>query len=548
MHGIVDSFLREKSIRDLLQRHYATYHEIRDPSLPLPANIPPVAGRTPIACINCASAKTGCDKRVPCSRCAEKSLPCAARFARRSSKLIARAIAASEAFNLAEDSSTDQPPKQASLMPASPPKQIENTIDPLLQSPKHQTFAIDDFGDPRSARFDGFDDFMQYNGGLGSPGLNYQELLTWNDFPVDMELYGDQSLPAEGVHPVYSEGAATSSASVVSSVSTNPRPSVSHTRRCSQSSSDEVAFGGDFPSKRQKLSSCAVAPEFEEVLAAELAWPLARCNPPTFSGSCPRTGVVHLESLEQNSKHDHGWGSLDLSADLTLQGADSVTVEPISLGTRDTLHAITQGFLHRALKTHRGGFATKGQSVGYGSPANFSFLLLPPTKVLEYFLRSYTRSLSAYYSLAARGKIDPNELVHGNQASSLLVLLMIAQGATLDGSTEARCLSAGLTETCRISLFDIIERDIELCANPVVLRCALLFTMLGAWSGDKWHMDIVMGQRGMYLAMLKHAGMLEVSDAATLSLRAGTDVDRQWRTWVEAETRNRYAFLQDRCH
>lgn len=388
---------------------------------------------------------------------------------------------------------------------------------------------------------------MQYNDGSGSPALNYQELLTWNDFPIDMELYEDQPLPTEGLHPVYSEEAATSNSSVASFISTDPRPSTSHTRRCSRSSSGELDFGDISPAKRQKFSCCAVAPEFEEVLVAELAWPLARCNPPTFSGSCPRTAVLHLESLEQNSKHEHGWDSLDLSDNQTLQSAESVGVEPISLGTRDTLHAITQGFLHRALKTHRGGFATKGQSMGYGSPGNFSFLLLPPTKVLEYFLRSYARSFSTYYSLAAGGKIDPNELVHGNQASSLLVLLMIAQGATVDGSTEAKCLSAGLTETCRISLFDIIERDIELCANPIVLRCALLFTMLGAWSGDKWHMDIVMGQRGMYLAMLKHAGMLEASDIAFPTLQGNLDAEQQWRSWVQAETRSRYASFSIRC-
>jgi hypothetical protein len=88
-----------------------------------------------------------------------------------------------------------------------------------------------------------------------------------------------------------------------------------------------------------------------------------------------------------------------------------------------------------------------------------------------------------------------------NQASTLLVLLMIAQGATATPTAEARCLTAGLIETCRISLFDIIERDVELSADPVVLRCALLFTILGAWSGDKWHSDIVMGQRCMYLSV-----------------------------------------------
>jgi hypothetical protein len=51
------------------------------------------SGRTLIACQNCASAKTGCDKKVPCSRCLEKNLHCTERYARRSSKAAIRAAA-----------------------------------------------------------------------------------------------------------------------------------------------------------------------------------------------------------------------------------------------------------------------------------------------------------------------------------------------------------------------------------------------------------------------------------------------------------------------
>ncbi len=90
-------------------------------------------------------------------------------------------------------------------------------------------------------------------------------------------------------------------------------------------------------------------------------------------------------------------------------------------------------------------------------------------------------------------------MINSNQAATLLVLLMIAQGASVVPREEARTLSTGLIETCRISLFDIIEKNVEMCADPTVHRCSLLFTLLGAWSGDKWLMDIAMGQRGMYL-------------------------------------------------
>ncbi|KKO96886.1 transcription factor Cmr1 [Trichoderma harzianum] len=55
---------------------------------------PYISGRTLIACQNCASAKTGCDKKIPCSRCIDKSLQCTARYARRASKAAIRAAQA----------------------------------------------------------------------------------------------------------------------------------------------------------------------------------------------------------------------------------------------------------------------------------------------------------------------------------------------------------------------------------------------------------------------------------------------------------------------
>ncbi len=241
-------------------------------------------------------------------------------------------------------------------------------------------------------------------------------------------------------------------------------------------------------------------PEYEAVVAAEASWPLARCNPPVYSGTCPRTAIVHLEALEQKSRHEGTWDSLEKYIHhIDWDAAGLPSVLSIDHGTRDKMLAIAQSFLHKALEIHRGGL--NGQNKRYTSPSLLSFLVLPPSRVLEYFLRSYVRNLSFFYSLVSTGCMDPNEMIQNNQASTLLVLLMIAQGASAVPAAEARALSAGLIETCRISLFDIIEKDVEMCADPIALRCALLFTLLGAWSGDKWLMDIAMGQRGMYLSV-----------------------------------------------
>lgn len=48
--------------------------------------IPKSAGRTPIACSNCAKTKTKCDKKFPCTRCASRHLTCTLRPTRRASK------------------------------------------------------------------------------------------------------------------------------------------------------------------------------------------------------------------------------------------------------------------------------------------------------------------------------------------------------------------------------------------------------------------------------------------------------------------------------
>jgi len=63
---------------------------------------------------------------------------------------------------------------------------------------------------------------------------------------------------------------------------------------------------------------------------------------------------------------------------------------------------------------------------------------------------------------------------------------MIAHGASTVPKAEARYLAAGLTETCRISLFDLIEKNIEFSADPIVLKAAFLFILVAAWGGDSW--------------------------------------------------------------
>ena len=337
---------------------------------------------------------------------------------------------------------------------------------------------------------------MSMSGDFSFGEPSYQDLITWPEYSMELDFNHELGFGPLGITvPNFAQ---------LSDVSSSSDPQSALSRRSTHTRCTSKAEI-DFPLKPMEVASPAATAisEFKEVIAAEAAWPLARCNPLIFSRTCPRTAIVHLECLEAKSKEESTWTPLENYLKLIhLEEADLATITPMTPRTRDTILAIMQTFLHKALEIHRGGGKGPPKTTPF-VPECFRFLVLPPVKILEYFLYSFVRNLSLYFHLMPAGTLDPNDMVATSQASTLLVLLMFAYGAMAIPMTEARVLAAGLTETCRISLFDLIEKNVELCADPEVLKCALLFTILGAWSGDKWLMDIALGQRGMYLAVRK---------------------------------------------
>ena len=282
--------------------------------------------------------------------------------------------------------------------------------------------------------------------------------------------------------------------------------------------------------------------ELSAIVAAQDGWSVFRCTATISSSLCPRTAKPNLERLEQSLRNHEVWSKWSPTWDESeFAAGEQLTVMQLHESTRDKLLAITQTFLHKALEIHQ----DNGTSLTAGNaspPRSFSsnFVLLPPTRVLEYFLRSYANSFERYYSMTSRGLLDANELIHcyNEKASSLLILMMIAQGAMAIPSIEGRWLAGGLTEACRISLFDLIEKNIIMSGDPIVLHSALLFTALAAWSGDKWQMDIAMGQRGMYFAMLRHSGVLEPSPQPPTPIDRSNS-DALWNDWIQPESRSR---------
>ncbi|OAG33974.1 hypothetical protein AYO21_11888 [Fonsecaea monophora] len=286
--------------------------------------------------------------------------------------------------------------------------------------------------------------------------------------------------------------------------------------------------------------------EPDAVLAAHHAWPFFQCNrvDKQYSFAPPKTASIYLEGLAQTLRNQATWAAWTAQLDessLDIATERKIATEPIVGWSREKLLAITQSFLHKALEIHKADHAAREDTPSSPDSSRDAFLMLPPPDVMQYFLRSYVVRYEPYYSSVPAGRLDPNVFMgsSNSKAASLLILLMVASGASATATVEARYLASGLTEACRISLFDTIEKDVLQARETLVLRSALLFTCLAAWSGDKWHMDMAMGQRGMYLAMLAHSGMLESDEWSTTIESRRQDPERAWEDWKEHEGRHR---------
>lgn len=236
--------------------------------------------------------------------------------------------------------------------------------------------------------------------------------------------------------------------------------------------------------------------EPDAVIASHQAWPFFQCNHvEKYAFYPPKTAHIYLEGLAQTLRNQatwQAWAALVDERTLDIATERKILTEPIVGWSREKLLAITQSFLHKALDIHKNDRANREESPASPDSTRDTFLMLPPPDVMQYFLRSYAVRYEPYYSSVPGGRLDPNALMYSanSKAASLLILLMVASGASATATVEARYIASGLTEACRISLFDLIEKDVMQSRDLLVLRSALLFICQAAWSGDKWHMDV----------------------------------------------------------
>lgn len=232
-------------------------------------------------------------------------------------------------------------------------------------------------------------------------------------------------------------------------------------------------------------------------------WTMLRCCP-IPSSVCPGRATAHLAFLEESSSPRRPAGPWSLLA----QGSAAPARSNVSLSatTRERLSVITQSFFRKALETHGLGSTSapspcRRASEWFGSSG---FVLLPPTADLDVFLATYMDCAEPSYPLVPTRTLDPNEMLGGSdneKGATLLLLLMMAIGASCNPAPGARRLGAGLAEVCRIALTDLVEKDNQYSTVPLILQCSLLLTIQSCWAGEKWQMDIGAGHRFMYIAV-----------------------------------------------
>jgi hypothetical protein len=227
------------------------------------------------------------------------------------------------------------------------------------------------------------------------------------------------------------------------------------------------------------------------VAAIDEDWPCFSCNPPTQRLINPRTGGEFLMRLEKTLDELPDWQTTDFSTNHISTG---IEVKHIDESLRDKLMVIAQGFFSRARDVHRAGIweAALPQRPSLSHEKFTGFFILPPAFVLEAFLRIYASRFEPYMPFFPGKVIDAAKLIasHDEKVSVLHLLLMMAHGAMGCALREAQEFASGLIETCRICIFDVMEKNVQLSAHPVMLRCALLYLQASTWSGNKWHMDV----------------------------------------------------------
>jgi hypothetical protein len=229
-------------------------------------------------------------------------------------------------------------------------------------------------------------------------------------------------------------------------------------------------------------------------------WAVFRCCRPPETLACPRTTASHLIMLKRTPQDHAGWNRW--IPPWSIPGDDFLIIK-VSESARDTLAVTTERLLQKELALN----LPDPELPQSSNATNLSdaLLLLPPTRVLEFLLRSHALCFTGYYFFAWNINLGLDETLSSLSSSitNLPTLLMIAQGASSIASREAHVLASGLLEISRATIFDLLQKDALFANDPGLSHTVLLFISQAAWSGDKWQMHSAIAMRSLFSNVLQ---------------------------------------------
>lgn len=499
-----------------------------------------------IACANCAATKTRCDRQYPCGRCRMKRLSCISRQPRR--KRTPRAKSARHA-QPSVDGHAEHAQNEGGFTPEGcvGDQDFYGSSQHLNPDPHLGLIFAEHSSPGLSGHLNDSQRLIAADRQLGQPS---HHIANSADRALRQGIEADtfqtpglrlEDLEPPTFNPTQSSGllepiARAEPAAEFGLVQQSPE---NHNGLARNENSSGYPGRGDLEHIYEE-DKTALVPDWDH-------WAICRCLPPPTADPEDRK-KSSIMTLEQNFARPGPWTILtgNRRGEQFAPAERFVNVE-LSEATREWLLMIAQRFMRVAMDVH-------GLSIDPPSPAppevdEFNalggFIRLPPSEALHEYLETVLTIYEPFYPLVPARILEPNQLAgpqHG-RGSNLLLFLMFAFGSMLDPAVKARRFSTALTEICRHSIHDVLEKDSGAPGSGLLFYCSLIFIIKSSFSGDKAHMNIAVAHRHMYLTLMRSAGHFKKPHRQLQPLSFEKEgLKKFWQSWLEKESASRLAY------
>jgi hypothetical protein len=225
-------------------------------------------------------------------------------------------------------------------------------------------------------------------------------------------------------------------------------------------------------------------------------WPLFQCNPGDWSSAITRTreNIAKLELLDDPTI----WSICAHPPFVSSQGSLSEcqwALQPIDPFIRDRLLAITQHMWRLSKKRIFPSWENSRQSAKAFLWMD-RIILLPQTDALHSLLIKYICQDNEQFHLFPQQKALTSEYLLPQTENKIVVgilfLLKIAGVIRSASSPQARSICTGFIEVCSSLVDDAVHEKEELAGTAESIEVSLDLLQLLHWSGDPWHMTVVL--------------------------------------------------------